>query len=406
MAKFVYQQRSKEQTSARANQSGGMYDNPYKDGVQTFSPKEGTHVIRIMPPAHEGADHYGIDVWLHSSVGADNQTYVCPSKMKGEACVLCEEQSRAARSGDTEYADQLKPYKRVWVWVIDRNNEKDGPLLYQMPWTMDKNFVNLAIDKRSGAILPIDHPDEGFDVEFRRDGAGLKTKYTAEAVARKSTPLHDDLNKQDKWLDFIAEKPLPSVVNYFPPEHILKVFEGRGAAPKKRDDDRAAPQTRSDSRRAETREEDTQERPQRRASQEEPPARRSIDDPKADIDTPPRRRTVEETPTSTTSRPDSQRPTSRSEGEIERGIREVNERQDAEASPRRQSSREDVPTRDRGGDEPPRRQAAADTAPPRRSAAAEEESSTGSRSRVREGLKDDAPAPSEEPPRRRRPADD
>jgi len=234
---FSYKKRSKEKLQKRAEQQGGLFDSVYKDKFSTFVPKEGSHRLRVMPPTWDDADHYGYDVWLHSSVGPDNQTYVCLNEMNKGACPLCEERAKAQRRGDDEYASELRPYRRVLMWVVNRATEDEGPVLYPMPWSMDRDITAMSIDKQSGEILYVDDPEEGFDLDFERRGTGMTTKYVGIAIGRRSSPLADDEDVSDKWLNFITDNPLTDVINFFDYEHISKVFSGGAAASTDDDDD-------------------------------------------------------------------------------------------------------------------------------------------------------------------------
>lgn len=223
-SKFKYQARTAEEVKQRANRPIGNRDNYIKDGIDFFQPKKDDNTIRVLPPTWEGARHYGLDVYLHYGIGPDESAYLCLDKMRGEACPLCEERATASGAGEEELAKALQPKGRVLVWVIDRKDEGKGPLLWSMPAGLDKDMVNCAIDKSTGEILTIDDPSEnGYDVSFKREGEGIKTKYTGIQVARKASPLSDDGALADKWLQYISDNPLDQIV-------ILRSYEELSAA--------------------------------------------------------------------------------------------------------------------------------------------------------------------------------
>lgn len=230
---FEYKARSKDQVSKRATQSGGDYDKYINESVKMFKPADGTNIVRILPPTWDGAEHFGLDIYVHFGIGSDNQAYLCLDKMKGEPCPICEELQRVkSEGGDEEYEKQLYPTKRVMVAIIDRDKEKEGPVVWPMSWTMDRDIGKLMIDKRSGEIYAIDHPEEGFDVEFDKEGKGLKTKYSGLAIARKPSELGND-----KWLQFMVDNPLPDLLQYYSYDHIAKVFTGKASKASKQKDD-------------------------------------------------------------------------------------------------------------------------------------------------------------------------
>lgn len=277
---FQYKPREKDAVKRRANQSGGLFDSLFKAQFSVFTPKEGDYVLRAMPPTWDDAQHYGLDVYVHYGIGSDNQSYLCLDKMRGERCPLCEARKAAERE-DPDYAKTLAPTKRVLVWLVDRADEAAGPQLYSMPWTMDRDLANLAIDKKSGELLLIDDPEGGFDIEFSRKGVGMKTKYSGIGIARRSSPLCDDERTQEEWLRFILDNPLPEVLQFFDYDHIASVAAGQKSKETDKDEDEDEPETRSSRRRPAA---DEDEEPVTRSSRRRPPPEEEEED------LPPRRR--------------------------------------------------------------------------------------------------------------------
>lgn len=223
-SRFEYRQRDASSARKRAESSGKDYDRYLEDVVDGFQVSDGDNVVRILPPTWSDADHYGHDIYVHYEIGPDKGTYLCLQKMKGEPCPICEERKRAAAEGDEDYAKKLEPKKRVLVYVIDRNKEKEGLKVWAMPWTLDRDIVKVSVDKRSGEVMSIDHPDDGYDVMFERQGKGPRTEYVGVSIDRRSSPLDND-----KALDIAQEHPLPSLLKFYPYEHIASVFGGGGS---------------------------------------------------------------------------------------------------------------------------------------------------------------------------------
>ena len=236
---FSYQKRDAATVRDRAQQGGTDFDQYLKTDAPGYVPHDNDNDIRILPPTWEDNTHYGLDIWVHYSVGPDRQTYLCLHKMKGEPCPICEERQRAART-DEEYAKELEPKRRVLMYLIDRKNERDGVHVWAAPWTIDRDILQISEDKRTGEVLSIDHPDEGYDISFIKSGTKDRTKYSGVSIARRESPLG-----KDSWLEVAVDKPLPTILNYFSYEHIAKEFGGGGSftpksdAPSRaRDDDR------------------------------------------------------------------------------------------------------------------------------------------------------------------------
>ena len=221
---FVYQPRGADAVQRRATQQGGAFDSIFKSSCTVFAPKEGDYDIRFCPPTWDNPDHYAIEVWIHYNVGPDNATYLCLNKMLGQPCPMCDERKRAEQAGDADYAKSLAPQKRCPTYLIDRKAEAQGPQVWGMPWTFDKEVAGLSIDKRSGAALLLDNPDQGYDVSFNKAGVKKNTKYTQIQIARNPTYLCDDEQMQNAWIQFLMENPLPDMLQYFDYNYIQSIF--------------------------------------------------------------------------------------------------------------------------------------------------------------------------------------
>jgi hypothetical protein len=238
--RYEYHARDAGDTKRRSSQGANDFDKILVDSVKMWKPNDGDNRIRILPPTWEKAKHFGLDIYVHYAVGPDRQTYLCLQKMKNEADPIAEEREIARRDEDETYAKQLEAKRRVLVYIIDRDHEKDGVQAWAMPWTVDRDIVKVSVDKGTGEVLPIDHPEDGYDVEFEKKGAKDRTEYLGVAIARRSSPL----GKSD-WLNYAIDNPLPEQLNYFDYDHIAKVFNGGGAHKEK---SREEPRGRDDAR--------------------------------------------------------------------------------------------------------------------------------------------------------------
>lgn len=298
---FVYRgtKRTTEDVKRAATMSTGNYDSMFIDGVPVFKVKEGENVIRIMPPTwpDEDLEKWGKD-WaiiasVHNNIGVDRGTFLCLDAMRGEPCPICEIRREAT---DDEERFALSPNKRAVAWLINRDDEGAGPLLWSMPIKKIFKVINArSIDRKSGALVLIDDPDEGFDVIFNCEGAGKKNAdYTGVDVDRDPSPLHDKEELQDRWMKYIMDNPLPSVLNWPEPEYIEKVLMGKSSRRADADEAEAeggAPPARSRrGREAETEEGESETRrtPTRRGRGGEPPEEDETP-PEAEAEAPPRR---------------------------------------------------------------------------------------------------------------------
>ena len=296
--RFEYQERDKADVDKRMNQGGKDFDKYIDGDVKMFSVNDGDNAIRLLPPTWRPTRHYGLDIYVHYGVGPDRQTYLCLNKMQDAAmdfadriekdepdlasalrankgkCPICEERELILRDGDEKHAKELDAKKRVLVYMIDRDGKKEGLQAWAMPWTVDRDIVSVSVDKRTGAALPIDHPDEGFDIFFKKTGQKDRTEYTGVQVDRHASRLGDDA-----WLDEAMDRPLPEILVFFDYDHISNVFGGGGGAVRDeprgrgrdRDDDRGGRGRDRDDPPARGRGRDDDDRGSRRRDPEPPP---------------------------------------------------------------------------------------------------------------------------------------
>lgn len=276
--RFEYRERPADDTKRRSTQGANDYDKILKGHIKMWKPNDGENRIRILPPTWEDAKHFGLDIFVHYGVGPDRGTYLCLSKMKGEDDPIEEERLAARKDGDEDYAKELEAKRRVLIYLIDRDHEKEGVQAWAMPWTLDRDIVKVSVDRSSGEVLPIDHPEDGYDVEFEKKGSKNRTEYLGVAIARRSSPLG-----RDEWLEYAMDNPLPDQLQFYDYDHIAKAFGG-GGAHKERSRDRG--DDRDDDRRGSS-SRDRDERPSResrdRGDDRDPPARgreRDRDEPR------------------------------------------------------------------------------------------------------------------------------
>lgn len=365
---FVYRgkDRTADEVQKKAKEGSRDYDGPYKSGLPIFKPKEGENCVRILPSGDPKNPDWDLVIHSHYNVGSDNARYLCLDKMKGEPCPVCE---AAAETTDEEEQYQLRAGKGAICWVIDRDNEKEGPQLWSIPFSNVRNEIyTRSVDKKSRTPILIDDPEEGYDVLFTRKGTDKKTKYSGVEVSRDPSPLAESEKVQQRWLDYITEHPLVDCLNYFEYDYMKKVLYGKAAKKDDEDDDEKP-------RRRLRKEEDDEDEAPRRSSRRGRASEEDEDDDKPQIRRGGSRRGPED------DEEDDDKPVTR---------RRLKEEDDEDDKPSRRSSKKDL------GDDIPfegsaqRRRALLDEdddepAPKRRGKPAEEED---------EGEDEDAPSAS------------
>lgn len=221
MGKFVYKKRDSAQVDATLQllRSGGS-SQPFLSKYTVWKPKDGLNTIRILPPTWEDAGHYGIIIALHYFVGPEKNTYVCPKKLNRTPCPLCERSEMLKAAGKKKEGETLEPRSRSLVWLLDRKEEMKGPQLWAMPMSkVDAAILLASKNKRTGNTYPIDDPEEGFDIFLTKSGQNMNTEYFPE-IDRETSPV------DQKWVDFVVEHPLPSVLNVLDYDVIKRDIDG------------------------------------------------------------------------------------------------------------------------------------------------------------------------------------
>lgn len=228
VGRFAYKPPSAEELKERAQRRGSR-DSFFAPHVNFFTPKVGPNILRILPPPPAKRDEwrsYGIELFIHYGIGTDEAGYLCLDKMKGETCPICEERTRAKAAGEDEYASQLRPNTRISVYMVDRDQEGKGPMVWNMPQSLDADICGRAVNKKTGEVYAVDDPEEGFDISFNREGQGLITKYKSIEIDRERSPLSDDPGTVTKWLDYVVANPLDEALLFYDYEHIKAAFAG------------------------------------------------------------------------------------------------------------------------------------------------------------------------------------
>jgi len=175
-----------EQEISKSNRMGSSkysYVNQTKlerMGITQWKPSAGDNFIRIIPPK-DPLKFYGREVFIHTNIGADGATFVCPLKMNNEPCPICEyRQKIRSKDPDSELVVELTPRSRYLFFIYDVKSEKaieEGLRWFDSPIIIKDNIVSLSKDRRTGEIVDVSDLEDGRDVEFVKVGNGLKTRY-------------------------------------------------------------------------------------------------------------------------------------------------------------------------------------------------------------------------------------
>jgi hypothetical protein len=223
MSQFVYKPVSQEAIHRRAQRQGGDWESYVRSEFEMYRPKEGEdNWIRILPPTWDGANHYGISVWVHYSVGPDNASVLCLRKMRNQRCPICEEAAAQEKAGaEPDDIKELRPRESTLTWIIDRHDESKGPQLWGMPvQQIDQEVRKQSLDRQTGQYTVVEDPYDGYDIYFYKNGKGRNTKYTGVSKAPRSTTV------DQYFLDYIAAVPVPDTLLWRDYAMVKALYEG------------------------------------------------------------------------------------------------------------------------------------------------------------------------------------
>ncbi len=179
-------------------------------GLGFWRSSTGDNFIAIIPPK-DADSYFGLEIFPHFNIGFNSASFLCPRMMSGgkDRCPLCEERRRLLDAGceDEELLRDLNAYPpRFLYFIVDMTSadtEAEGVQLYDAPMTVDDEILAMSKDRRTGELLDVSDPDDGFTVSFLREGAQRRTNYKAFKLEERD-PLPDE------WLDAVI--PLEKVI--------------------------------------------------------------------------------------------------------------------------------------------------------------------------------------------------
>jgi hypothetical protein len=227
---FDYKPPTYDEAKALSERKGRGFDGLFVENTKFFKAKDGDNEIRILPPTWEGARHYSFEVKLHRDIGADKQTYLCldqdGSPEPGRCPICAERRLLSQQRASQKELDELRAQSSNVIYLIDRNKKDEGPMVWMISGRTDNEILAQSLIKRTQQYLPIAHPIDGYDVEFNRTGTGRGTKYQGFKVARTESPVTDDPDQLEEWMEFIETHPIPEILRFYEADRIRVVFRG------------------------------------------------------------------------------------------------------------------------------------------------------------------------------------
>ena len=67
-------------------------------GIKLYRAKQGWNQIKVMPPGAE-YPYFGLQIFVHSNIGASRDRFICPRLMRNTHCPICDEYNRLRQTG-------------------------------------------------------------------------------------------------------------------------------------------------------------------------------------------------------------------------------------------------------------------------------------------------------------------
>jgi hypothetical protein len=165
-----------------------------------WNPKVGKHQIRIVPSAFDSKNPFKE---LKFYYGITNKVMISPSNF-GEKDPIALFASKLREEYNKEnfvLAKKLDPKNRVFVPVVVRGEEDKGVRLWQFGKQVYEELLALAVDDEIGDYTDIVNGRDLTVETVGPESTGTPYNKSSVRVRLKSTPLSEDKDEAQAWLD-------------------------------------------------------------------------------------------------------------------------------------------------------------------------------------------------------------
>ena len=166
----------REKAAKGRTQKGAQYINT---DLAQFTPIDGSNCIRIVPPLADDAmaTLWGIDVWTYYLAG---KGFLSPTTFDPRAQNIVLEAYKRVKADDPEEAKrlQLGGTRKTILFILDFGDGGKEPELkvWSAPPGLVDEFIRVAKNRRTGKLVALEDPEEGYCIFFDRIGVGKKTE--------------------------------------------------------------------------------------------------------------------------------------------------------------------------------------------------------------------------------------
>jgi hypothetical protein len=160
-----------------------------KRGVEFWKPKEGDSLVRILPPWNDEGVWY-LEVPYHYGLGEENKRAICPKRLLGKKCYICEKVKELQNLGNDAkpLAEKIRAKNTFYYNILDLKDLDKGVQIMQSGVTIFKDLLFYDLDEEWGNIT---HKKTGYNIVINREGTtATNTKYKV-SPKKNSSPLTD-----------------------------------------------------------------------------------------------------------------------------------------------------------------------------------------------------------------------
>ena len=222
--------RTKEGSQRRGKSFLSLFK-PDLEGVRFWRPKEGDHIIDIIPYeagdmdpiTKEGEVTYSLEFYIHRKVGPnEDQVVLCLAETFAEKCPVCEHRKQLQKEGADEdiwkplFAKQRNLYNIVCL--DSSKDEEKGVQVWEVAWFyMEKHLAKLAkgpMRRRKRGRSDIEpniafaDPDEGRSVCFTIETEGRDyPEFSGHQFDERDYAIEDEILDEAQCLDELLKIP-------------------------------------------------------------------------------------------------------------------------------------------------------------------------------------------------------